>query len=495
MKCIWFSFFYLCFCVAREMTLEEKIGQMLIVHFHGEEANEEARSLIQELHVGGLIYYDWGNGLTSPEQVRILSQGLQAFAKHPLFLCIDQEGGIVSRLKRGGFTLFPGNRALGVINDPQLVESCAYAMGLEMQAVGINVVFAPVVDINSNLRNPVIGLRAYDSTPEKVTQLAYGALRGFQRAHIIPTLKHFPGHGDVEVDSHYDLPIVSKSLAELLQVELYPYKQLLSQVEMVMTAHISLPLLDAQECATFSQPILSNLLRKELGFSGLIISDSLVMRGLLKSGITPKEAALKALEGGCDLLLLGGRELVGRHGELGLSDVREIHRFLVQAAESGKITEERIDYSVQKILHLKAQHPPHTPLPVDFDAHRELAQRVAECSVRLLKTNLRALNLSEKRLALLASPSLQETLKESLLFSLSKETHTFEKERNADLVIACISDKTYDKTLLECGKPFILLLLKEIEDPLLFQRAEHVIALYSPTLPSLNAAARLLKNR
>jgi len=381
MKWIWISFLCLCASVVQAMTLEEKIGQLLIVHFHGEEANEEAKELIQELHIGGFIYYDWANGLTSPEQVRHLSQTLQAYAiRYPLLLCVDQEGGRVSRLKKGGFTHFPASRTFGIVDDPDLTERCAYAMGLEMQTVGINVVFAPVVDVNSNPLNPIIGQRAYDETPERVARHAQSAVRGFQRAGVIPTLKHFPGHGDVEVDSHYDLPVVSKSLEQLLQIELYPYQRLLNQVEMVMTAHISLPLLDSKECATFSQPILETLLREELGFSGLVISDSLVMRGSLKNGITPKEAALKALQGGCDLLLLGGRELVGTQGELALDDLREIHRFLVLAAQQGEVSEERIDRSVERILQLKAAHPRQMPAAVDFEMHRSLVEGVTKRS-------------------------------------------------------------------------------------------------------------------
>lgn len=341
--------FFICRLFALDLTLEEKIGQMLITHFHGEEANEEARTLIQEVHIGGLVYYNWANGLANPEQVRRLSQSLQALAKQPLFLCIDQEGGRVAHLNKG----YPSNRTLGLKNDPQLTEDTAYAMGLEMHAGGINVVFAPVVDVNSNPRNPVIGDRAYGATPQLVATMGQAAVRGFKRAGVIPTLKHFPGHGDVDVDSHYDLPVLAKSLDALMAVELYPYRQLLHQVDMVMTAHISLPQLDPLACATFSQPILVDLLRTQLGYQGLVISDSLRMSGILKNGITPEQAALKALEGGCDILLLGGRLLSGSHAEFTVADIQAIHRFLVDAVKQGKVAEERIDASVARILRIK----------------------------------------------------------------------------------------------------------------------------------------------
>lgn len=339
--------FFICRLTA--MTLDEKVGQMLIAHFRGEEVNEDARTLIQEVHVGGLVYYDWANGLSNPEQVRHLSQGLQTLAKHPLFLCIDQEGGRVAHLNKG----FPSNRTLGLKNDPQLVENTAYAMGQEMQAVGINVVFAPVIDVNTNPLNPVIGDRSYGATPELVATMGQSAVRGFKRAGVMPTLKHFPGHGDVDVDSHHDLPVLTKSLGALMAVELYPYRQLLHQVDMVMTAHISLPELDPTACATFSKPILHDLLRTQLGYQGLVISDSLRMSGVLKNGVTPEQAALKALEGGCDILLLGGRLLSGSQDEFTIADVQSIHRFLVDAVKQGKVAEGRIDASIERIFRVK----------------------------------------------------------------------------------------------------------------------------------------------
>lgn len=162
MRVFWILVFLYSMPSFGSLKLEEKVGQLLMVHFHGEVANEEARILIQETGVGGIIYYNWSNGLSSPEQVRALSEDLQKMipGKIPLLIATDQEGGVVARLAKG-FTLFPGNRALGETGDSGLAKSAALAMGQELQAVGINMNLAPIVDINSNPRNPVIGIRSF----------------------------------------------------------------------------------------------------------------------------------------------------------------------------------------------------------------------------------------------------------------------------------------------------------------------------------------------
>ncbi len=370
------------------MSLDEKVGQLLIAHFHGDEANEEAQILINQVCIGGIIYYEWANGLSSPSQVQELSNGLQKLAREgrsgiPLFISVDQEGGRVCRLK-SGFTVFPSNWTIGQAQDPQLAERCAYAMGTEMRAVGINVNFAPVVDVNSNPQNPVIGTRSYSSSSEVVAEFAQCALNGYHRARVISTLKHFPGHGDVTSDSHDTLPILDKSKEELLCVELYPYQRLIQDADMVMTAHILVHALDADACATFSQKILRDLLRSELGFQGVVISDSLIMKGAMDQNSSIEEAAMRAFNAGCDILLFGGRQLVGKqvNHELTAEDIARIHRFLVNAVKEGQISEERLDASVKRILDLKSKYGLfNASLPTEKDivqyVHTEENQRLA----------------------------------------------------------------------------------------------------------------------
>lgn len=334
------------------LSLEEKIGQLLMVHFHGEDANEEAKILVQNIKVGGILYFPWSNGLCCPQQIKTLSSHLQQLAQEnansiPLFIAVDQEGGPVTRLRQG-FTEFPGNKALAMTQDPNIAELAALKMGEEMRAVGININFAPVVDVNSNPKNPVIGDRSFSENPEIVLNFGEKVMQGFKKAHIISTLKHFPGHGDVDVDSHKDLPVVNKTLEELQKVELLPFAGLAPFAEVIMTAHILVPALDEENCATLSKKILTYL-KNILGFHGVIISDSLVMEGVLKTCHTVEEAAIQALNAGCDILLLGGKASL----ELTLHDIQRIQCSLIEAVKEERILEERIDEALEKILKLK----------------------------------------------------------------------------------------------------------------------------------------------
>ncbi len=357
---LFFFFSTLAGATVQELSLDEKAGQILMVHFHGSAANEQSRILIHELHVGGIIYYNWANGLTSFEQVQKLSSSLQDQALQnripiPLLIACDQEGGRVQRLKLG-FTIFPGNQALGLTQKPDLAERAACAMGKEMMAAGVNMNLAPVVDINSNPKNPVIGTRSYGETPETVITFAERALAGFHKAHLITTLKHFPGHGDVAVDSHTDLPVISKSKEELQKIELRPFKELAKSTDAIMTAHLMVPALDPINCATLSPKVIG-ILREEIVFKGVIITDSLVMEGLLKNCTSIDEAAIRSIEAGCDIILLGGKQLVGanKNLELTLDDVKRIHAAIVQAVKSNRISEDRLNQSVKRVLDLKSR--------------------------------------------------------------------------------------------------------------------------------------------
>lgn len=353
-----------CTCFAAydvsRMTLEEKVGQLLMVHVQGESAGYDAEKCICQLHVGGIIYYNWSNGLHSPEQVWQLSHDLQILAKQtrlsiPLFIAADQEGGRVARLKQG-FTQFPGNAALAKTHRPELARQVAYVMGQEMRAVGVNFNLAPVIDVNNNPRNPVIGTRSFGDKPEVVITFGANALCGYTQAGVITSLKHFPGHGDVEVDSHVGLPVVNKSREELEACEFAPFAALVDKADTVMTAHILLPQIDPEACATLSKSVLG-ILRHDMHFKGVIITDSLVMEGVLHGGISVDRAAILALNAGCDILLLGGNQLLGdHHRELTVDDIERIHHNLVAAVESGEIDESRVDVAVERILSLKARY-------------------------------------------------------------------------------------------------------------------------------------------
>ena len=422
------------------LSLEEKVGQLLLVHFHGEDSNEEAKILVQEIGVGGIVYYNWANGLNSPEQVQSLSCGLQRLAKKtqaalPLFIAIDQEGGVVTRLQKG-FTLFPGNKALGETHNPDLAEAAALAMGEELQAVGINLNFAPVVDIDTNHQNPVIGLRAFGEDPETVTAFGLKTLQGFKQANIIASLKHFPGHGGVTVDSHVDLPVIYKSLDELKQMELIPFSTLAAEADLIMTGHLLVPALDQENCSTLSKRTLTYL-REQIGYQKAIISDSLVMEAILKNRLSVDEAAIRALEVGCDILLLGGRHLQNSHGylELEVKDIKRIKESIVDAIQKGRLSEERLNQAFEKVLQLKMnylsfeilENPPDLSQHVNTSKHRRIAQEIVSLSLR----NLCAFAFTNK----MAKEIGERIWKNECVGSLEGLTHWNQGENHASLGI------------------------------------------------------------
>lgn len=344
---------------SQEMSIEEKVGQLLMVCFQGSEANENAKILIQQAHVGGIIYYRWSNGLENPSQIKTLSDGLQYFASNsstqiPLLIAIDQEGGDIVRLKNG-FTQFVGNREIALTNDPRKAKAIAYVMGKEMRAVGINMNLAPVVDVSP--AHCYMAQRSFSDSPEKVTKFGKMALEGYKKAKTIATLKHFPGYGDAIVDPHLGLPIVNKTRDELEKKELYPFQKLAKEADCIMSAHILMPALDEENCATLSHAILDTLLREEWKYKGVVISDSLVMQGLLNVCENLGEASVQAILAGNDILIFGGKKLGQKDPEeLTVKDILNIHAAIVMAVRNQRISEERLQASVDRILKLKQKY-------------------------------------------------------------------------------------------------------------------------------------------
>lgn len=344
-----------------KLSLEEKVGQLLLVHFHGASPNEDAEELLKKGHVGGFIYFNWSNELSSPKEVQALSIGLQRLNQKqgstlPLLLAVDQEGGRVNRLKKG-FTEFPSQETVAKTGVKSLGQRTAFAIGEELRAVGINLNLSPVVDVNSNPKNRVIGTRAFGSDPREVADWGQSALEGYRKAGIIATLKHYPGHGDADADSHAVTPRVNKSKEALYEIELYPFKKLAESADVIMTAHLLATAIDPVNPATFSKPLLQGILRGEFHFSGVILSDSMAMKGISDWAATYEEAALMALNAGCDLLCLGGKLLNGEtQNEINVSDVLRIHAFLIEAVKEGRYKEEHLNRSVQRILDLKKKY-------------------------------------------------------------------------------------------------------------------------------------------
>jgi len=284
----------------------EKIGQQFIIGIQGPALLPEEKEFITKYNIGGVILFD--RNLQSPEQIHALTTELQSIRhdtkdKTPLFIGIDMEGGRVLRLK-APFTKWPPLQKIGDAASSALAFRFALQMGEEMRAVGINLDFAPCLDIWLNPKNQVIGDRALSTDPEVVTQLSSALVRGYIKANVIPCAKHFPGHGSVEIDSHLDLPVSSETLMDLDKSQsLEPFKKVFrSRCELMMTAHIQFKKIDPKWPVTLSPTFLQQIVREVLRYRGLIITDDLDMKALAKH--FPKEQIpVQALQAGANILL------------------------------------------------------------------------------------------------------------------------------------------------------------------------------------------------
>ncbi len=281
--------------------LAAKIGQLLIVGLEGEVLTQEEQSAIERYGFGGFILF--GRNCRGPAQLARLCRSLwQASPAHPPFVAIDQEGGRVHRLPEP-FAHFPAAEIIGRSRNPKLAYSSARATATELALVGINLNFAPVLDVNSNPMNPVIGDRAFACSAEEVIRFTQQWISGSQDGGIIPCGKHFPGHGDTDTDSHLGLPIVGRPLEELKTTELRPFVHACRRgIAALMTAHVLFRALDPESPATLSRAIIGKLLRRDLGYDGLVFSDDLEMKAI-SGHYGPEEAALLALRAGVDVLL------------------------------------------------------------------------------------------------------------------------------------------------------------------------------------------------
>lgn len=331
------------------MSLEAKIGQVLIVGLPGPDLSAEVRDELAGLHPGGYILYD--RNVVSPAQVTQLNSDLQAAARAngdpALFLTLDQEGGIVSRLpETKGFTEFPGQMALAATGDVESVRRSARAMSAEMRAVGFNMDLTPDLDVNNNPQNPIIGVRSFGSDPVRAAELGVAFIEAMQAEGIAAVGKHFPGHGDTAIDSHVALPTVPHARERLESVEFVPFKAAIkARVAGIMSAHITFPAIDDTPGlpATLSSKVLTGLLRGEMGYDGVIMTDELSMGALGTSGHPVPQAAAEALAAGADILLL----------QSGFEMHRQVRQELVARLASGAIPLARLDDAVRRVLVLK----------------------------------------------------------------------------------------------------------------------------------------------
>jgi beta-glucosidase-like glycosyl hydrolase len=402
------------------LTLREKIGQMIVSYSDGysiEESSTEfkrLKELIENEKIGGIIFFR-GNSYQQAE----LTNRLQSISEIPLLISADYERGTKMRLDDG--SLFPNNMALGATGNPEL----AYRMGLmiarECRAIGVHQNYAPVMDVNNNPDNPIINVRSFGESPDLVALMGTGMIKGLQDGRVIATAKHFPGHGDTDIDSHNDLPVLNFTMDRLRNLELIPFKAAVdSGVKSVMTAHLSFPELEkrANIPASLSDKIIKDILISDLNFKGLIVTDALNMSGVTKH-LSTKEVALLATEAGIDLILMPQGE-------------KETIDAIFDAVSKGIITEERINNSARKILEVKKWLGLDENKLVDLSGVRQiinndsikiLSQEIADASVTLVKNNdtILPLNISKSIYSIISINNTQDTYGEEYFLKLIKE--------------------------------------------------------------------------
>lgn len=511
------------------LNLEEQIGQLMVVGFPGPTITPEIIDLIQNHHVGGIVFFT--RNLKNPHQIRELTQKLQSIAReaghrYPLLISVDQENGIVRRFGDSG-TVFPGNMALGAIDSEELTYNIAQAAGQELKALGINMNLAPVADVNNNPANPVIGVRSFGEDPHQVARLTAAMVRGYQETGVISCLKHFPGHGDTAVDSHLALPIIPFSLERLEQLELIPFKKgIEAGADSIMIAHLYLPeLMSEGETlpSTLSPVIVRDLLRQKLGYQGVIITDCLEMNAVSETSGVEKGAVI-ALQAGNDLILVSHRY------DRQKGSIEAIKAALTEGQLSpGLITE-----AAERVLQLKARMLSWDNLPAEEDLavigstnHRHLRDRAYELSTTVVRDqqHLLPLKLTPEERVLIVLPQTGPSTQAADTYHFTDAFVEQFRQRHAKIEIMSISSSTTQEQqqkidliaghfamiivvtvnanldthqgevvqrLIQTGTPLIGLAIFNPYDLLAFPQLQTYLVTYEYTPPALAAAVRVL---
>ncbi|MEE1753715.1 glycoside hydrolase family 3 protein [Streptomyces sp. SP18CS02] len=527
------------------MSLEEKVGQLFVMRVYGHSATapdqadidanlkeigvRTAAELIAKYHVGGIIYFTWAHNTRDPHQIADLSNGIQRAALAqptpvPVLISTDQEHGIVARIGEPA-TLLPGAMALGAHGSRADAHRAARIAGAELAAMGIRQNYAPVADVNVNPANPVIGVRSFGADPEAVAGLVTAQVGGYQGAGVAATSKHFPGHGDTAVDSHYGLPTITHTREQWSELDAPPFRAAIAAgIDSIMTAHIVVPALDpSEDPATLSRPILTGILREQLGYDGVVVTDSLGMEGV-RTKYGDDRVPVLALKAGCDQLLNPPNLAVA-------------HNAVLKAVRNGELTEARIEESILRILRLKDglglfRRPYVTHRAVDravgSAAHLAAADRIAERTTTLLLNDGGLLPLNRRRTRNLlvvgadpASPSgttgpptatLAAAFTElgftvtALATGLSPTAAKIDEAAAAaagkDAVIvatynvsATSSQRTLVSRLSATGVPVVAVAIRNPYDIARLSGQRAVVAAYSWTDVELRAAARVIAGR
>lgn len=382
------------------MNIEQKIGAMMMLGWEGDNpvadttVCEKTREIVEDMHAGGIILM--GRNVRHDDlsvTVNTINE-LQKMSVEPLFISVDQEGGMVARFV-DGVTVMPSNMALGATGEPELARKAAAACAEELAALGVNYDFAPSVDVNNNPDNPIIGTRSYGESSDLAAEFGAQAIAGYQGAGVIACAKHFPGHGDTAVDSHLALPSVPYPRERLDEIELKPFRAAIAAgVSSIMTTHIMFPALDSELPSTLSRKIITGLLREEMGYDGVIITDSMEMKGIADNWSVP-EACVMAIEAGVDIVLIPHT----------LATQRAARAAIIRAVKDGRISEARLDESVDRINALKRQYNLDKRRFADPQAlgkllrtpeHLAIQREVAEQSITLVRNENNIVPLSSQ---------------------------------------------------------------------------------------------------
>ncbi|HXF82420.1 MAG TPA: beta-N-acetylhexosaminidase [bacterium] len=484
----------------------DRAGAHVIVDFPGHEITPPLERLVREGRIGGVILF--AKNIRNPAQVRTLTADLQRLAAAaglpPLFITIDQEGGVVNRLSEG-CTVFPGAMALAAGGRAEDAEAAARITALELRALGINTNHAPVLDVNTNPANPVIGIRAFGDEPDLVARFGVAYLRGAQSGGILATAKHFPGHGDTALDSHLELPTVTKPLSRLRREELAPFVQAVrAGADALLSAHVVFPALDAARPATLSRRVMHDLLRSELGFDGVVFTDSMEMKAIADRW-SRGAAAVEALRAGCDLLLACGPAA----GQWAALDA------LRAALDDGTLAVELLRVSEARLERVRRRYlvggsPVGGEVFVGRSEHRRLAQEIADRTVTLVR-NGGGIPLPEGRTVVLSAGGPGESSAEQVAAALGDALAALRPDvtvaRTPDeaavgdwaaVVVASLSLRRLDgvetvRALHRAhGRRLVVVGVGSPYELRAFPEVETYLATYGPDLPSLRAAAKVL---
>ncbi len=507
------------------MNSQDLIGQKILLAFKGKKPTPGIAAALQKYRPAGLTLFRSLN-IDNPTQVRTLTGSLQRLAQDiglpPLLIATDQEGGQLMAIGKG-VTPLPGNMALGATGSTELARRAGEVLGSELAAMGVNVNYAPSCDVNINPHNPVIGTRSFGEKPDKVASLAAALINGMQSQGVAAVAKHFPGHGDTASDSHHGLTSLPHDLDRLQQVEFPPFRAAVEAgVKLVMSAHLALPAIDGLDAppATLSPSILQGILRGQLGFEGVIVSDAMDMQAI-RQGEALGEQAIRAASAGVDLLLLTSNP----------ADHRRVFTSLKKAIEQGVLDQEDISKSVERILSLKRWLAGGPPVPglevVGCAGHQAVAAEIAERSITLVRDQAKLLPLTlgaEQHLAVIIpkpvdltpadtssyiTPGLAAAIRgyhpnvDEYIIPYAPEepdiSAVLQQSSSCDLVICCTLNAFESpgqaelvRRILQSGVPTIVVALRLPYDLIAFPEAPAYICTYSIQEPSMRALAKAL---